>query len=142
MPTPGSETYKSSNPIETRDKSTYSSRKLPEVIAGPDVPEIGPAPTLTALEPNTLTVDDPDTEVTLTGENFTEESVIVWNGGDEVTDFVDSEHLSTTVKPSTVEAELPFSLPVVVRNGQRLSNEVTFTFIPAPEPGSRESETD
>jgi IPT/TIG domain len=129
MPTPGSETYKSSNPLETRDKSTYSSRNLPELILGPDVSV--PPPSLTAIEPDTLLVPSPDTEVVLTGENFNEYSQIMWNGSAEPTTYIDPEHLSTIVKPSTVEAELPFTLPVAVLNGSILSDPIEFTFVAA-----------
>jgi IPT/TIG domain len=125
MPTIGSETYSSNNPLETRDKSTYSSRKPPELIHGPDYPVIS---MISELSPAELPVSDPDTEVTVTGTNFNDRTVIVWNGGDELTDFVDSEHVKTTVKPSTVEIEPPFSLPVQVRNDEILSNTLTFTF--------------
>jgi IPT/TIG domain. len=133
MPTPGSETYKSTNPLETRDKNTYSSRIPPDVNRGPDVP-VGP--TVTSVEPNTLTVADPETEAVITGSGFTTESVIVWNGGDEATAFIDGEHVSTIVRPSTVEAPLPCTIPVAVRNGILLSDPVSFTFTSAtPEEG-------
>ena len=75
----------------------------------------------------------PDTEVTVTGTNFTEASVIVWNGGDEETTFIDTEHVKTLVKPSTVEVDPPFSLPVKVRNDFVNSNSLTFTFTPEEE---------
>jgi IPT/TIG domain len=146
MPIPGSATYKSVNPTETiRPKETYPSGVPPDAIHGPDwtVPdprallehliETRDIPVAVSLEPDTLTIADPDTEIIVTGANFNAESIIVWNEGDEVTTFIDSEHLSTVAKPSTVEApELPFSLPVAVRNGERLSNELTFTFTESP----------
>jgi IPT/TIG domain len=133
MPTPGSETYKSSNPLETRDKSTYSSRKLPELNPGPDVPQLE-APTIISIEPDTLTVPGPDTEVVLTGTGFNENSQIMWNGSAEPTTYIDPEHLSTIAKPSTVEAELPFTLPVAVLNGSILSDPIEFTFTAAEVP--------
>jgi hypothetical protein len=128
-PTIGSETYSSRVPIETRDKSTYSSRELPEVVPGPDMPEVAPAPTVTSIEPNTLTVPGADTEVILTGAGFNENSQIIWNGSAEPTTYYDSEHVSTIVRPSTVEATLPFTLPVAVLNGTKLSDPVEFTFV-------------
>jgi IPT/TIG domain len=133
MPTYASEGYSSKNPLETRTKSTYSSRIPADVNRGPDVP-VGP--TVTSIEPNTLTVSDPETEVVITGSGFTTESVIVWNGGDEATGFIDGEHVSTIVQPSTVEAPLPCTIPVAVRNGILLSDPVSFTFTSAaPEEG-------
>jgi hypothetical protein len=142
MAIPGSATYKSVKDTETiRPKETYPSGVPPDVIHGPDwivadprvllgyLIETRDIPVIVSLEPNTLVVSAADTEVVVTGANFDEESIIVWNGGDEVTTFVDPQHLKTTVKPSTVQAELPFALPVAVRNNMNTSNEVTFTFI-------------
>ena len=137
MPTIGSETYKSTNPLETRTKSTYSSRNPVEAIGGLD---IGNAPTVTSIEPNTLTVADPETEAVVTGTGFTTESVIYWNGSDEATAFIDSEHVSTIVKPATVEAPLPCTVPVAVRNGILLSDPVPFTFTAPPEPEEGEAD--
>ena len=138
MPTPGSETYKSSNPLETRDKSTYSSRKLPELIPGPDVPDIPEmevAPTVTAIEPDTLPVSGPDTEVTVTGDEIQRRfSVIIWNGGAEPTTLIDAGASFDIVKPSTVEVELPFTLPVAVRNGHAAFGPAEFTFVAEEDP--------
>ena len=139
MPTIGSESYSSSNPLETRDKNTYSSRIPPENVRGPDLPLL---PIAESLEPAELEVPGEDTEVVVTGKNFNEGSVIVWNGGDEATSFIDTEHLSTIAKPSTVEAPLPLGLPVAVRNGEITSNAVTFTFVEAPPPPPEEGEAD
>jgi IPT/TIG domain len=129
MPTPGSGTYRSTERPDAT-KETYSSREAPEAIPGPDVPSL-PPPSLTAIEPNTLPVPGPDTEVVLTGANFNENSQIMWNGSAEPTTYIDPEHLSTIVRPSTVEAELPFTLPVAVLNGSILSDPIEFTFIAA-----------
>ena len=74
-------------------------------------------PTLTSIAPATLTVPGPDTEVVFQGTGFNENTVINWNGGDEATEFVSETELRTVVKPSTVEAPLPFSLPVYVHHG-------------------------
>ena len=104
------------------------------------MPERSEAPTVTAIEPNTLTVADPDTEVVVTGAGFTVASVIYWNGSDEPTAFIDGEHVSTIVRPSTVEAPLPCTVPVAVRNGIALSDPVPFIFSAPPEP--EEGETD
>ena len=101
--------------------------KPPEPGPEPE-PEEEP-PVLDSIIPATLPVWAQDTEVTFRGEGFTEESVINWNGGDEVTDFVSETELKTLVKPSTVQAPLPFELQTYVRNGDKQSQPVTFTFI-------------
>ena len=93
----------------------------------------GADPVLTSLEPAELSVAAPDTTVMVKGENFTEESKIIWNGGEEVTNFGDPTTLSTIVKPSTVDPglPLPFSLPVLVRTGEKETEEKEFTFVAA-----------
>lgn len=138
MPTIGSETYRSSELPESATKETTISESAvpPSVIHGEDWPTIV-APVLTRLTPDSLEVPGPDSELVIQGSSFTEESIIVWNGGDEVTEFVSETELKTTVKTSTVEAELPFALPVYVRNGETKSNSLTFTFVAAPERKSR-----
>lgn len=135
MPTIGSETYRSTAPSPDVTKETYPSRSPTDAVRGPDMPE---TPAITALEPNTLTVDAPDTPIEVIGTGFNEKSVIVWNGGDEATSFIDEEHLSTICKPSTVQAPLPFACPVAVRNGELLfSNTLTFEFTEAEAPVRR-----
>jgi hypothetical protein len=138
MPIPGSETYRSSEPPETTKDTTISDDAVaPEVVEGPDWPK--EAPVLISLEPESLAVPGPDSEVVITGTGFTQESIIVWNHGDELTEFVNETELKTLVKPSTVEAPLPFTLPVQVRNGNQTSEPLEFTFV-AEEPVAREEE--
>jgi hypothetical protein len=72
-------------------------------------------PQITSLEPASASILDADFEGHIRGLNFTEDSVIVWNGADEPTRFVDSTDIWTTVAPSVVTA--PTVLDVYVRNG-------------------------
>lgn len=89
-------------------------------------------PTITNLAPATMEAPGPDAEMIVTGTGFTAETVIVWSGADEPTDFVSETEVKTTVKPSTVQAPLPFALPVYVRNAGVKSNVLEFTFTEAP----------
>jgi hypothetical protein len=136
----GSETYGSMNPPETISgpKTIKAQEAVAEaIIAAPEVPpEEGAAPVLASLEPVELSIDAPDTTVLCKGSGFTEESKIIWNGGEEPTTFVDAASVSTLVKPSTVspDLELPFSLPVLVRTGDQETAELQFTFVAAAEP--------
>jgi hypothetical protein len=85
------------------------------------------SPSLGALDPGEAAIGDPDLTLTLTGANFADTSVIVFNGGDEPTTFVSETELTTTVKPST--ATVAGSFPVLVRNANgEESNAVDFTF--------------
>ena len=84
-------------------------------------------PGVSSLAPNTAVHGTgPDLTMTVTGTDFKPYSIIVFNGGDEVTTYISSTQLSTGVKPSLVG--LPIAVPVQVRNGSQLSNSVSFTF--------------
>jgi hypothetical protein len=84
-------------------------------------------PQITALEPSSASITDPDFEGHIRGLNFTEDSVIIWNGAEEPTRFVDSTDIWTTVVPSVVTA--PTVLDVYVRNGDgQVSGIVPFTW--------------
>jgi hypothetical protein len=121
----GSETYSSTKLTETKPKETYGSVSEPDVIPGVDS-----TPWLDSMEPDTVTVPGPDTTVTFTGGNFASGMELIWNEALEPVTGIDSQHASTVVKPSTVEAELPFTVPVYVRNGRGLeSNRLSFTFV-------------
>lgn len=98
----------------------------------PDMPELPPpsqAPVINSLNPNTAVVGGPDLTMTVIGSGFTSGSVIVWNGGDEPTTFVSATQVSTGVKPSTASG--PWSIPVAVRNGDKISNSLAFQFTAA-----------
>lgn len=95
------------------------------------------APLVASLDPESMNVPGPDAPILVIGSGFTEESVIIWNGGDEETEFVSPTKVRTTVKVSTVEAPLPFTLPVQVRNEDQVSNALQFTFTEAPIQGRR-----
>jgi hypothetical protein len=84
-------------------------------------------PLLLELAPDGATVGGADVVMEVIGENFTPSSVIVWNGGDEPTTFISPTVVSTIVKPSTASG--PITLPVAVRNGADVSNELMFTFV-------------
>lgn len=87
------------------------------------------APVLSSLEPAQLPVWAQDTEVFFEGSGFTPNSVIIWNNGQEATKFVSANQLSTIVKPSTVQAPLPFTLETYVVEGGKQTAKLAFTFI-------------
>ncbi len=85
------------------------------------------APVIEALDPDEAELGSADLILHVHGTGFTAESVIVFNGGDEVTDFVSETELTTGVKPSLVGAAIV--VPVAVRNGETSSEEVEFEFL-------------
>lgn len=108
-------------------------------VAAQAVPEPDPNPVIESLSPDTLPVPGADHELSVLGSGFTEESIIVWNNGEEPTEYVDEGTLKTIVKPSTVQAPLPFTLPVYVRNEDLQSNAVSFTFTQAEAKGAKKA---
>jgi hypothetical protein len=84
-------------------------------------------PQLTALEPSSASITAADFEGHVRGTGFTEGTVIIWNGAEEPTRFVDSTDVWTMVVPSVVTA--PTVLDVYVRNADgQVSNIVPFTW--------------
>jgi hypothetical protein len=56
-----------------------------------------PAPTLTALSPNEKPVNDPSFTLTLTGSGFVNGAIVLWDGQELATTFVDSGTLQVVV---------------------------------------------
>ena len=107
---------------------------IPESVAppvNPDNPAPGEEPMLNSINPSSADIGDPDLEMHVIGNKFTETSVIVFNGGDEPTTFVSDNELTTIIKPST--ASTPGSYPVAVRQGEFFTEEKMFTFEEAGE---------
>lgn len=113
---------------------------IPEAILAPEPPEPteppepepGMEPTLTAVNPNTAALGDPDVTMVCTGTNFTETSVIMFAGQPEPIVFVSDTEISTVVKPS-----LPWgvvTLPVAVKQGTYETEELDFSFTEAAAP--------
>jgi hypothetical protein len=74
--------------------------------------EEGPPPEVTSLEPTGAICGGPDLTLHVLGTGFTEASVILFNGGEEVTVYVSPTELTTIVKPSL--APLAVVVPVSV----------------------------
>lgn len=102
---------------------------------GPD-PEPGMEPILDSLDPAHAVIGGPDLTMHVHGQNFTDTTLIIFNGGVENTGFVSNTELTTIVKPSLAGAAV--EVPVNVRQGTYDSNAVNFNFSvaePPPEGG-------
>jgi hypothetical protein len=91
-----------------------------------------PNPVLDVLEPSEapfLSIEP--VMMTCRGQNFPPGAVIVFNGGDEPTNYVSPTEISTTVETKTVS--MPITVPVYVRNpdGTRSSSR-DFSFTEPP----------
>ena len=56
-----------------------------------------PVPTISAIDPNTISEGGPDFQLTVTGTNFVNGSVVRWNGSDRITSYVSSTQLTATM---------------------------------------------
>ncbi len=92
-----------------------------------------PAPTLTAVEPTTATVAQPNLTLALTGTNFVATSQVRWNGTPLTqTGFIDTAHLTGTVPPGLLTAAGSYTVTVFnSAPGGGTSNEQTVTVIHA-----------
>ena len=84
-----------------------------------------PAPTVSHIEPMSASITGDDFEGHVRGTGFTEDTVIIWNGAEEPTRFVDATDVWTTVVPSVVTA--PTVLDVYVLDKGQASGIVQFT---------------
>ena len=86
-------------------------------------------PTISALEPDTCAIGDPDFDLHVTGENFTTASIIYFAGHDEPTTLNEDGTVSTGVNMAMWHG--PDTVNVYVRNGTLHSNALEFTFTEA-----------
>lgn len=83
-------------------------------------------PTLTSMSPNTVAHGASNASVTLTGTLFDPISKIVYGSSTELTTtYVNATTISATFPHSTAIAG---TVAITVRNGERYSNAVNFTY--------------
>lgn len=82
-------------------------------------------PTLTSLAPNTIAAGVANAVVTLTGTLFDPISKIVYGNIELTTTYTNSTTISATFPHSTAVAG---AKAIKVRNGERYSNAVNFTY--------------
>jgi predicted flap endonuclease-1-like 5' DNA nuclease len=96
-------------------------------------PEGGPEPlALEQLSPAEAVVGGEDVVLNCRGTGFDENSVIVFNAGDEPTTFVSKNVVTTVVKPSLASGAL--TVPVQIRNSSSgaITEPLDFSFTEAP----------
>jgi len=118
------------NRVEVLTGKRLQQRASPPREELPPGVELEP-PTVTSLEPNTTPIGVPSFDIHVKGTNFTEGSVIVFNGFDEPTTFVSETELTTGINMDVWTAPSA-PLPVGVRGeDDALSNTMDFTFTAA-----------
>jgi hypothetical protein len=86
------------------------------------------APTLTSLTPNTAVLGASPVAVTVTGTNFTEESVLVVNGAVQPTTYVSATSLTSVVPPPAAAG----TVPCLVQTFSHQTSSTNFTFTAPP----------
>jgi hypothetical protein len=87
-------------------------------------------PVVTSLVPNTTVLGSPSFTVHVKGTGFNAQSVIVFAGVEEPTTYVSATELTTGVNMDVWVG--PDSVPVAVRNGEVLSDPMSFVFTAPP----------
>jgi hypothetical protein len=105
--------------VEAYTDSQFQQRFAP----GQDVPLA-----ITTLDPSEGVAGAEDVTMTITGTGFTGASVILWNEGEERTDFITPTQVSTIVSLSIFGGADVFR--VRVKNPMQISNELQFTMLP------------
>jgi hypothetical protein len=107
------------------------------VAAAPSCNEIinYPAPTLTAISPTSIIASLPAFTLTVTGENFTPASSVLWNGAARLTIFINTNQMTAQINasdiatPGTIQVEVSTPQP-----GGGVSSQLTFTIDTPPSP--------
>jgi hypothetical protein len=87
-------------------------------------------PTVSMLNPSTVTIGSPYFDIHVHGSNFTDTSKILFNGLEEPTTFVSSSELTTGVNMPLWTA--PATVPVSVQNvNGSMSAPLMFEFLPS-----------
>jgi hypothetical protein len=98
-----------------------------------------PEPVITGLSPDNCTIGDDSFTLYVSGSKFWTNSIIVFADHDEPTTIVDDNTLSTIVNMDVWLG--PDTVGVAVRNGEKLSNELNFTFMEAVEPVGKKAKS-
>ena len=120
------------------------------ITATLELPPPEEAPVITALVPNQATLGSPSFTLSVQGEHFTAQSVIVWNGADEATTYVSPDRADDRREyghgggPGDGERRGPHRRPAVQPDavhlrggggGDGLPSALSAASAPAPVPG-------
>jgi len=93
------------------------------------VPTLGPAPTITALTPDSAIVGSGAFTLTVDGANFASGAIVRWNGADRPTTFVSATRLTAQI--TAVDVGLTGTVSVTVANPDtQISGAAAFTVLP------------
>jgi predicted flap endonuclease-1-like 5' DNA nuclease len=111
----------------------------PDESVPPEIVPPSEAPVLDSITPVSAPIQSGDVTATIAGSGFTASSIVVWNGIDDTSTFVDENTITTVIK--TDMAGVPSTVTVAVRNDTEISNEISFEFT-ALEEGEEDEESE
>ncbi|HEY3128512.1 MAG TPA: IPT/TIG domain-containing protein [Acidobacteriota bacterium] len=83
--------------------------------------------TISGISPSSTGAGGPTFTLTVTGANFTSNSVVRWNGAARTTSFVSATQLTATIPASDIATPGTASVTVANADGSGVSNAVQFT---------------
>lgn len=90
-------------------------------------------PVISSLNPSTVVAGGAQFSLTVTGSNFTNASVVQWNGANRQTAFVNASQLSATISAADISAAITVNITVITP-GNPNSNAQAFTVSNQPPP--------
>jgi hypothetical protein len=99
-------------------------------VSSPVGDYIAASPTLTSVSPATVSVGSPDVQVTLTGRDFTDASLVTWNNQTLLVDSVTDTQLVVAIPGSALTDAVASGIIVTNGPGSGSSNPVAFTVLP------------
>ena len=92
----------------------------------PEWSTVNPTPGLASVSPSSVTAGSGNLNITVTGSKFVPGAVLLWNGAERTTTFVDSSHLTIAIPASDISHS--GSATLVVNNPSAPnSGAITFT---------------
>jgi hypothetical protein len=98
---------------------------------------VAPDPTLTAVSPAAVTAGSSDTQVTLTGRDFTQASEVTWNKQDLAINSVSGTQLVVTIPAALLANAAASQVTVTNGPGTGSSDLLGFTVLPNPGAGTQ-----
>ncbi|MBB5344386.1 beta strand repeat-containing protein [Tunturibacter empetritectus] len=91
---------------------------------------VAPSPTLALVTPVSVAVGSADTQVTLTGRDFTQSSQVTWNNQNLLIDSISDTQMVVTIPAAALSQPVASLLAVSNGPGTGSSNSIGFTVVP------------
>ena len=88
---------------------------------------VNPTPVFVSASPSSATAGSGNLILTITGSNFVPGAVLLWNGAERTTTFVDSSHLTAAIPASDLATSGTTATLMVNNPGSSNSGSISFT---------------